>query len=134
MAGGHTTREEIKVAVANEAGLVPGILLPYGEHLDVFGGGEYSEFTMTFRAWGLRGLTRVPCLPFEFNELDAEKVLVNIQDSWHDLRHGEVLLDQGVVELQGLLDELAVVIPVIPKVEFAIERQTFLVVFLFLEC
>ena len=70
----------------------------------------------------VRGLTGVPCLPFEFHELDAEKVLVDIKDSRYVLGHGEVLLDERVVELQGLFDKLAVVVPVVPKIELAVER------------
>lgn len=41
MARGHTTGEKIEVAISNEASPVSGILLPNGEHLDVFGKDEY---------------------------------------------------------------------------------------------
>ncbi len=85
---------------------------------------------MTF---GVGRPTRMPCLPLELNELDAEKVLVDLEDSRHDLGYGEVLLHERVVELQGLFDELAVVVPVVPKVEFAVGRQAFLLVLLIFE-
>lgn len=74
---------------------------------------------MTFRA---RRLTRVPGLPLKLNKLDAEKVLIDIEDSGYDLGHREILFHEGVVELQGLLDELAVVVSVVPKVKLAVKR------------
>ena len=37
---GLTAREEVEIAVSDEAGLVLGVLLPDGKHLDIFDEGE----------------------------------------------------------------------------------------------
>ena len=75
----------------------------------------------------------MPSLALDFHELDAEEVLVDFEDGRDNLGDGEVLLHKRVVETQALLDELAVVVPVVPEVELAIERQALLVVLLLLE-
>ena len=75
----------------------------------------------------------MPSLALDFHELDAEEVLVDLEDGGNNLGDGEVLLYKRVVEAQALLDELAVVVPVIPEVELAVERQALLVVLLLLE-
>ena len=75
----------------------------------------------------------MPSLALDFHELDAEEVLVDLEDGGDNLGDGEVLLHKRVVEVQALLDELAVVVPVIPEVELAVERQALLVVLLLLE-
>ena len=75
----------------------------------------------------------MPSLALDFDKLDAEQVLVDLEDRGYDNGDGEVLLHKRVVEVQALLDELAVVVPVVPEVELAVERQTLLVVLLLLE-
>ena len=75
----------------------------------------------------------MPCLALDFDELNAEQVLVDLEDGGDNLGDGEVLLHKRVVEAQALLDELAVVVPVVPEVELAVERQAFLVVLLLLD-
>ena len=75
----------------------------------------------------------MPSLALDFHELDAEEVLVDFEDGGDNLGDGEVLLHERVVEAQALLDELAVVVPVVPEVELAVERQALLVVLLLLE-
>lgn len=130
MTAEHTTGEEVEIAVAHEASPVPGIFLPDSKHLDIFGEGEYQKVAMTFRA---RRLTRVPSLLLQLNELDAKKVLIDVKDSRYNFGHREVLLHESVVELQGLFDELAVVVPVVPEVKLAVKSQALLCVLLLLK-
>jgi len=54
-------------------------------------------------------------------EAYTEQVLVNLQDGWNDHRHREVLLNERVIQRKGLLKIQAVIITIIPYVEFAIE-------------
>ena len=75
----------------------------------------------------------MPSLALDFHELDAEEVLVDFEDGGDNLGDGEVLLDEGVIEVQTALDELPVVVPVIPEVELAVEGQALLVVLFLLE-
>lgn len=70
----------------------------------------------------------MPCFALGLYKLDAEQVLVDLQDGGYHDRDREVLLHELVVKAQTLLDELAVVIPVVPEVEFAVERQALLIV------
>ena len=69
----------------------------------------------------------------DLHKLDVEEVLVDLEDGGNNLGDGEVLLHKRVIEAQALLDELAVVVPVVPEVELAVERQALLVVLLLLE-
>ena len=46
----------------------------------------------------------------DLHELDVEEVLVDLEDSGNDDGDGEVLLDEHVVEVEGLLDVLAIVV------------------------
>jgi len=55
-------------------------------------------------------------------EAYTEQVLVNLQDSWNDHRDREVLLYKRIVQRKGLLKIQAVIITIIPYVEFAVER------------
>ena len=75
----------------------------------------------------------MPCLAFDLNKLHPEQILINVEDSGDDLGNREVLFDEHIVEIEAALDELAVIVPVVPKVEFAVERQTERVVLLLLE-
>ena len=75
----------------------------------------------------------MPSLSLDFHELDAEEVLVDLEDGGNNLGDGEVFLHKRIVEVQALLDELAVVVPVVPEVELAVEGQALLVVLLLLE-
>ena len=70
----------------------------------------------------------------DLHELDVEEVLVDLEDSGNDDGDGEVLLHKRVVEAQALLDELAIVVPVVPEIELAVEWQALLLVLLLLEC
>ena len=126
MTAGHTTGEEVEIAVAHEASPVPGIFLPDSKHLDIFGEGEYQKVAMTFRA---RRLTRVPSLLLQLNELDAKKVLIDVKDSRYNFGHREVLLHEHVIEIECLLDVLAIIVSVVPDVEVFIERDAALFVF-----
>jgi hypothetical protein len=47
-------------------------------------------------------------------EANAEEILVNTKNGWHDLRDWEVFLDLVLVELEGLFEVHAVVIAVVP--------------------
>ena len=83
---------------------------------------------------GANGLiTWIPSFSFHLNELDRQQVLVDLDDLWDDDGHGKVLLDQVFVQVQGRLDELLTIIPMVPDVKFAIESISFLRVFLLLE-
>jgi hypothetical protein len=75
----------------------------------------------------------VPGLSLHLYELDRQQVLVDLNDLRNDNRHGEILLDQPFVQVQGRLDKLLVVVPVVPDVKFAIEGVSLLCVFLLLE-
>ena len=75
----------------------------------------------------------MPSLALDFHELDAEEVLVDLEDGGDNPGDGEVLLHKRVIEAQALLDKLAVVVPVVPEVELAVERQALLVVLLLLQ-
>ena len=75
----------------------------------------------------------MPSASLHFQELDRQQALVDLNDLRDDNRHGEILLDQLFVQVQGRLDELLVIVPIIPKIELAIERISFLRMFLFLE-
>jgi len=59
--------------------------------------------------------------------------LVDLYDLWDDNGHGEVFLDQVFVQVQGRLDELLIVVPVVPDVKFAVKGISLFRVFLFLE-
>ena len=63
-------------------------------------------------------------------EAYTEQVLVNLQDSWNDYRHREVLLYECIVQRKGLLQIQAVIITIIPYVEFAVERLSLSLEFL----
>lgn len=68
------------------------------------------------------GRTRVPNVGvLDFDELDPEQVLVDIQDSGNNDSNGEVLLDFGVVQRQGFLDENAIEIAIVPDVELVVK-------------
>ena len=54
-------------------------------------------------------------------EAHTEQVLVNLQDSWNDHRYREVLLYERIVQRKGLLKMQAIIITIIPYVEFAVE-------------
>ena len=108
---GLTAREEVEVAVAHEPALVFRALLPHREHLHL----------------------GVPCIALDLFKADAEQVLVDLEDGGHDDPDGEVFLDERVVEGEALLDELAVVVPVVPDVELAVERQALGLALLLLE-
>lgn len=103
-----TTREEVQIAPADEAGLVLGVTLPYGKLLHF----------------------RVPRLTLDLNEFDAKQVLVNLEDGRHDDSDREVLLHEHVVQVEALLNVLAVVVPVVPDVELAVKWEAFLLVLL----
>jgi hypothetical protein len=78
--------------------------------------------------------TWMPSLCFQRDKPHAEETLIDIEDSGHDSRDGEVFLDKGVVQVERLLDELAVVISVVPDVEFAVEWISFLRMLFLLQC
>ena len=75
----------------------------------------------------------MPSISFYFDELDRQQVLVDLYNLWDDNGHGEVFLDQVSVQVQGRLDELLIVVPVIPDVKFAIKGIPLFRVLLFLE-
>ena len=66
----------------------------------------------------------MPSLALDFHELDAEEVLVDLEDGGDDLADGEVLLDLLVVELELALEQAALVVPQVVQVELAVERET----------
>lgn len=75
----------------------------------------------------------MPTLHFHLHKLDRQQVLVDLDDLRDDNSHREILLDQAFVQVQRRLDELLVVVPIIPDIEFAIEWISLLLVFLLLE-
>lgn len=74
----------------------------------------------------------MPGRALDFLERDSKQVLVDLEDGGYNHRYGEVFLDEHVVQVQSLLDVLAIVVAVVPKIELAIERKAFLLVFLLL--
>ena len=46
----------------------------------------------------------------DLDKLNVEEVLVDLEDGGHDDGDGEVLLDEHVIKVKGLLDVLAVVV------------------------
>ena len=64
-------------------------------------------------------------------EANTEQVLVNLQDSWNNHRDREVLLYERIVQRKGLLKIQAVIITIIPYVEFAVEGLSLSLEFLF---
>ena len=75
----------------------------------------------------------MPTVSPDFHELDRQQVLVNLDDLRDDGGHGEILFDQHFVQAQRFLDELLVVVPVVPDIKLAVEGISFLRVFLLLE-
>jgi hypothetical protein len=67
-----------------------------------------------------------------FLELDTKKVLIDIQDGWNNGRYREILFDNGIIQGQRFLDIFAIIVPIIPHVEFAIEGKAFFFTFFFL--
>ena len=67
-----------------------------------------------------------------FLELDTKKILIDAQDGWNNNRHWEILLDNRIIQGQGFLDVFAIIVPIIPNIEFTIKVKTFFFVFLFL--
>ena len=63
----------------------------------------------------------MPGLCFQWGEPHTEKTLIDIEDSGDNNRDREVFLDKRVVEVERLLDEPAIVVPVVPDIELAIE-------------
>ena len=59
--------------------------------------------------------------------------MVDLDDLWDDNRHGEILLDQNFVQVQGRLDKPLVIVPVVPDIERSIEGEPLLGMFLLLE-
>ena len=70
--------------------------------------------------------TWMPGRCFQWDEPHAEKALIDIENSRYDNRNGEVFLDKGVIQVERLLDELSIVVSVVPEIELAIERIPFL--------
>ena len=79
-------------------------------------------------------LTWVPGLCFQWDKLYAEKALIDIENCGHDYCDGEVFLDKRVVQVERLLDELSIVVSVVPCIELSIERIPFLRMFFLLQC
>lgn len=97
--------------------------------------------------------TRVPHVPRiarDLYEFDAEQVLVYIENSRDDDRHGKVLLDEGIVEIQVALHIEAIVVssgvrsvkdggvdlhgvPIVPNVKVVIDWQAAFDMLLFFE-
>jgi hypothetical protein len=75
----------------------------------------------------------MPSATLHLHELDRQQVLVDLDDLRDDDRHGEILLDQRFVQVQGCLDKLLVIVPIVPDIELAIERVSLLDMFLLLE-
>lgn len=75
----------------------------------------------------------MPTVAFDLHKLDRQQALVDLDDLRDNNGHREILLDQAFVQVQGGLNELLVVIPVVPNVELAIEGISLLRVFLLLK-
>lgn len=56
-----------------------------------------------------------------------------MDDLRDDDRHGEILLDQTFVQVQGRLDKLLVIVPIVPEIKLAIEGISLLRVFFLLK-
>lgn len=69
---------------------------------------------------------------FCFLESYSKKILIDRQNRRHNDRNGEILLDERVIQGEGFLNILAVIISVIPEVKFAIKRKPFFFVLFFL--
>jgi hypothetical protein len=63
----------------------------------------------------------VPHLNIGLLEVYTQQVLVNLQDRRHHHIHGEVLFNQGIIEVESALNIEAVIIPIVPDVELSIE-------------
>lgn len=74
----------------------------------------------------------MPSRSLNFDEFDTKEVLVDLQDCRHDNRDREVLFDEHVIKVEGLLDILSVIVAVVPDVEFAVKWKAFLFVLFFL--
>ena len=66
----------------------------------------------------------MPSGPLRLNKLNPEQLLINLQDAFYNNSHREILLHFRVIQIEGLFDIFTIVVPVIPDVEFAIERKT----------
>lgn len=75
----------------------------------------------------------MPGRALDLLERDSKQVLVDLEDRGHNDRHREVLLDEHIIQVQSLLDVLAVVVAVVPKIELAIEGKALLLVLLLLQ-
>ena len=67
-----------------------------------------------------------------FDELDSQKVLVDVQNRRNHDGDGEVFFNETVVQVEFLLDKLPVVVTVIPDVELSVKWKTFLGMIFFL--
>lgn len=83
---------------------------------------------------GGHALTRMPGRSLDLLKPNTQKVLVYLQNRGDDDRNREVLLDERIIEIQRRLDELAVIVTIIPDIEFAVEGDTQLFVLLLLQC
>lgn len=75
----------------------------------------------------------MPSFTLHLNEFNRQQALVNLDDLWNDDRHREIFLDQLFIQVQGQLNILLLVVPVVPDIKLAIERIPLLRVFLLLE-
>ena len=74
----------------------------------------------------------MPYSSFNRVELHTKEVLVDFQNSRHDHGDGEILLHEHIIQIEGLLNVLPIVVAVIPNVELSVKWKTFLGMIFFL--
>ena len=125
---GPTPWEQIEVTVPKEVFRGLGVLLPDGVLLDLY---NASSAPLACDILD-RYITWVPTFPLDLHELDRQQVLIDVDDLWDDNRHGEILLDQTFVQVQGRLDKLLIIVPIVPNIELAVKGVSLLRVLLLL--
>ena len=75
----------------------------------------------------------MPRLSFDLFKPHSQQLLVYIQNGGNHDRHREVLLHECVIQIKCLFYESAVVVLVIPQVEFSIVGQTVFLMLPFLD-
>lgn len=78
--------------------------------------------------------TWMPGRCFQRDKPHVKKALIDVENSRHNNRNGEVFLDKRVVQVERLFNELSIVVSVVPDIEFAIEWIPFLLMFFLLQC
>jgi hypothetical protein len=74
----------------------------------------------------------MPYSAFNRVELHTKEVLVDFENSRHNHGDGEILFHDHIIQVEGLLNVLPIVVAVVPEVKVSVEGEACLLMFLLL--